>query len=313
VTQTPIRAETDAIETTASPSNGRSRGCTPKRVRSSEEVEALARILPDDWRKGDQVLTWLKRHEGGTQVLSHLVRDGWSWDDVGRALAVAGIHYRSGEPISGAILRKKAFEARAAVRQRNAHDLQGSRAAPKRKAQSPQPIVKGESFQDGLRRIIDAKAAQAIVPPDSPARHEEPEFKFQPASLANWSGTRISRPEQTLPQPKPAPVLAPAVDVDAVIAALFGRGPPIMDSVPTPPANAAVGEGREQACSTHPTRAAPASTGSDLVAGSKRLVDQARALLEDAPPKPTEDRKTRIGRILSRYGPNGSLNKQPRR
>ncbi len=165
MTQTPIRAETDAIETTASPSNGRSRGCTPKRVRSSEEVEALARILPDD------------------------------------------------------------------------------------------------------------KAAQAIVPPDSPARHEEPEFKFQPASLANWSGTRISRPEQTLPQPKPAPVLAPAVDVDAVIAALFGRGPPIMDSVPTPPANAAVGEGREQACSTHPTRAAPASTGSDLVAGSKRLVD----------------------------------------
>jgi hypothetical protein len=94
------------------PTIPRSRGRTPKRVRSVEELAALARVFGADWHPGDNIMTWIRRHEGGVRELSKLVRDGWSWADVGRAMALAGIVYRTGTPIAAGILSNKAWLAR---------------------------------------------------------------------------------------------------------------------------------------------------------------------------------------------------------
>lgn len=61
---------------------------------------------------GDPVMFWLRRAEGRSGALSALVREGWSWTDVGLAMARAGITYRTGKPLSATVLAAKAFEAR---------------------------------------------------------------------------------------------------------------------------------------------------------------------------------------------------------
>ncbi|NPD69795.1 hypothetical protein HN018_28290 (plasmid) [Lichenicola cladoniae] len=97
-------------------------GGATKRLRTQEELIELAQRLGSDWQTGDNVMTWIRRHEGRTGELSDLVHDGWSWDDVGRALALANIHYKTGIPMSGAVLRKKACEARQMERERLASE-----------------------------------------------------------------------------------------------------------------------------------------------------------------------------------------------
>lgn len=178
--------------TEASPSTKRSRGCTPKRMRTAEEVEALSRAFSADWRAGDQIMTWLKRREGKTQELSNLVRDGWSWTDVGRAMAVAGIHYRFGEPMSAAILRKKASEARAAVRNRNAGPGQ-ERDSIKAPAHPGSGSVDIEFWSALQQRQAANRPAQLAEARTGPAKDEEPEFR--PARLKRYEPARTQQPD----------------------------------------------------------------------------------------------------------------------
>ena len=72
------------------PPPGRPKGRPPKRQRTQDELADLARRLGADWQPGDNVMTWIRRHEAADTELSRLVRDGWSWTDVGLALALAG-------------------------------------------------------------------------------------------------------------------------------------------------------------------------------------------------------------------------------
>lgn len=310
--------------TEASP-NRRSRGCTPKRVRTSEEVEALSRTFSADWRAGDQIMTWLKRHEGKTQKLSNLVRDGWSWTDVGRAMAVAGIHYRSGEPMSAAILRKKASEARAAVRSRNAADarnrpavqptIESSRAMQNSAAGSgwreKEPIkadlAKLPIVDDGpepefrpvrLRRYEpsttpqveeegDAEIIARVFGTPVPTRGEEPEFR--PASLKG-SGIKIPRQAHKPPETKPLPAQSATIDAQAVIDRLLGKLPPTLPATAAP--------------------ASPFSKAASMVLAGKRILEQTRAALRNEPraPETAEKQTARIDRLLSQGGP-----KAPRR
>lgn len=82
----------------------------PKRLKSDDEVAAVAARLGRDWRPGDGIETWLRQH---VEELTSMVREqGWSWGDIGRALNAAGIEYQTARPWSAAILRKKAVVAR---------------------------------------------------------------------------------------------------------------------------------------------------------------------------------------------------------
>jgi hypothetical protein len=188
-------------------------GSPEKRPRHRDELEDQAGIFGQDWRAGDRVMTWLNRHEGRAGELSRLVEDGWPWADIGRAMHLAGISYRTGEPISAAILRKKASEARTAAR-----------------AKSAQPP--GKPLPNTDTPVVPPVQQQAPPLPSPPPaslppaatdfliEDEEPEFK--PATLTGHSGRK---PPEVVPLPTKQPVPAPSltIDVDAVLARFTGR------------------------------------------------------------------------------------------
>ena len=175
-------------------------------------MEEQAGFFKRDWRTGDRVITWLNRHEGRLGELSRLVVDGWTWVDVGRALHLAGIAYRTGEPISARILRKKASEARTAARAKTAQSLSPpdpQRYAPEtpsgqEQAASPEPIA----------------AALPLAGSEVPIENEEPEFK--PATLTGHS--RRKPPEAPpLPAKQSNPAASPEIDVASVLARFTSR------------------------------------------------------------------------------------------
>lgn len=176
-----------------------SSGGVPKRARDPDEVEALARRLGADWRPGDRVMTWLNRHEGRAGELSLLVEDGWSWADIGRAMHLAGIHYRTGQPISGDVLRVKAYQARQHARVRAA------------RARTSVPGVSSGLAQSGSGSVD-------IVP------NEESEFR--PARLAGWSGQPWREQDAQPAQDDTRPDPAPAGRADAVINRLMKKRSP---------------------------------------------------------------------------------------
>lgn len=184
-------------------------GSPEKRPRHRDELEQQAGTFGRDWRAGDRVMTWLNRHEGRAGELSRLVEDGWSWADIGRAMHLAGITYRTGAPISAAILRKKASEARAAARTKSAPPWG---AIPDTDA--PEPPVQQQAPP------LPSPVSLAPAGTDFPIRDEEPEFK--PATLVGHSGRK---PPETLPltakEPVPAP--SPTIDVYEVLARFTGR------------------------------------------------------------------------------------------
>lgn len=154
------------------------RGRIPKRLRSAEELAALAQLFAADWRHGDSVMTWIRRHEGMGRELSKLVKDGWSWGDLGRALAKAGIVYRTGTPISAITLRNKAWAAR--------------------KAAEGEGVQAVESAAAPLPRFVPV----ASLPPGQTANQEDEEPAFQIARLAGHSGKRVV---DSFPPPPPEP------------------------------------------------------------------------------------------------------------
>jgi hypothetical protein len=94
------------------PSRDLSSGRPPKRRRTDAELQALAILLGADWMAGDTVQTWINKHEGQTGELSCLVQEGWSWEDIGKAMHLAGISYSTGQQIPAHTLRLKAHLSR---------------------------------------------------------------------------------------------------------------------------------------------------------------------------------------------------------
>ena len=205
-----------------------------------------------------------------------MVRDGWSWTDVGRPLAVAGIRYRSGAPISAAILRKKASEARADSRKRTVVDAR-SRSAVETVVEPPRSGLQDPAFWAGVRQRNAAQAAQAAVASSGRDEEEEPEVK--PAALRDWSGTHrpgsAEHPRRPESEPEPAP--SPPNDPYAAITKLLGKN--LLTGVASAPVAETAVEKMGQA-----------------------------PLAETA-----EDRETRIARLLSQYGPEGHRNRGSRR
>jgi hypothetical protein len=187
-------------------------GSPEKRPRDRDELEEQAGTFGRDWRAGDRVMTWLNRHEGRSCELSRLVEDGWSWADIGRAMHLAGITYRTGEPISAAILRKKASEARATAR---------AKSAPPRGAlpntDAPEPPVQQQVPPLPSPTPVSLPPAET----DFPSGDEEPEFR--PATLRGWSGTKIVRGEKKPAEAEAPDAHAPTNDAADVIARLLGR------------------------------------------------------------------------------------------
>jgi hypothetical protein len=187
-------------------------GRPPKRARSEAEIEAAAEGFRTDWVPGDYVQTWLNRREGRRGELSEMIEDGWSWNDIARAMFKAGIHYRTGQPIPAATLCTKAWEARLRY--------ETSAVAPPPQAAAVAPAqVKGRT--------------RATVPEADPAASmsdaADLDFEIKPVTLRNWSGPKPEAGPPFVAQPPLNPLPKEPVDVDAVIARLLGKPLPPED------------------------------------------------------------------------------------
>jgi hypothetical protein len=191
-----------------------SKGRASKRPKTQDELADLARRLGADWRPGDKVMTWIRRHEATDTELSRLVRDGWTWTDVGLALALAGIKYQTGQAIPGHVLRRKAEQARADEHKRRAS------AALRRP-----PAVIAVEAPVSIDPRVKATSVSALSVPSiqaEPAREDE-EPEFRPASLKGWSGTKIVKGERKIFAGMAPDVEVTEGDAEEVIAKLFGR------------------------------------------------------------------------------------------
>jgi hypothetical protein len=203
----------------ASPTS-RPRGRVPKRPRTKDELAELAQRLGADWRHGDNVMTWIRRHEATGAELSRLVRDGWSWADLGLALALAGIKYQTGPAIPGDLLRRKAGKARADERNRQASEvLRRPPVAPA--VQAPGPS--GPPMTSASHLPAAAVFPTFSTPPGMEPAIEDEEPEFRPATLRGWSGTKIVRGEKKPAEAEAPDAHAPTNDAADVIARLLGR------------------------------------------------------------------------------------------
>jgi hypothetical protein len=159
----------------------------PKAPRPQEQIDKLALTLSRRWIKADGIEPWLRRN---VTFLTGQQRDkGWSWNDIGRAMTLAGITYGSGRVWTGHLLATKISQTRAQIAARGA-------SRPTRKPSVPFVAPEGSPISDAL-----------------PA----PPQRFAPASLR---GHTPAPP----PVDKAEPPQAPArQDPDEVIARLLGK------------------------------------------------------------------------------------------
>jgi hypothetical protein len=75
-----------------------------KRDHTQADIETLAQKFREDWTEGDVIRSWLRRH---SEELRNLVRkEDWSWVNIGRALSLAGIQFKTGKGWTGENVRR---------------------------------------------------------------------------------------------------------------------------------------------------------------------------------------------------------------
>lgn len=190
------------------------KGRPPKRVRSVAELEALAAKLGADWYDGDNVMTWIRRHEGNARELSKLVKDGWSWADVGRALALAGITYAKGTPITAKTLSRKAWDARKAAR---LDLIREAGASPSLEPWRPDEQAPSRA---AMRDDVMVPNEAATKPPS--LAEPEPRFKFIRRTGDGYKPTK-TEPAPTRPSEELAEI--DQATADEVFMSMFGRLP----------------------------------------------------------------------------------------
>lgn len=190
------------------------RGRVPKRVRTNGELAELARRVGADWHPGDNVMTWIRRHEATTHELSLLVRDGWSWADLGRALDLAGIHYQTGRAIAGDLLRRKAGKARSDERKRQA---EGARHAAVASGNAPTAIPVIDAPARGAASMRTETSFEALA--------DDEGIVPEPLSFPLLQ----PRDGQPLPKPPPSTTLphqqstAPKASDEEILRRVFGK------------------------------------------------------------------------------------------
>lgn len=177
-------------------------GCSlmPRKLsRPDAQISRLATELGRRWVPADGIEPWLRRQLPRLTIL--LQDEGWSWDDIGRAMTVAGITYATGRTWTGRQLARKAAEARAQGKRRQ------RASAP---ATAPYSVVAGPTL---------ALPPPATLPDAGEGWTPPPRRAFGFASLRGWTPDAEPVAKVAVPPPRPARV----VDADAVIAALLNR------------------------------------------------------------------------------------------
>ena len=136
-----------------------------KRHHREADVEELAKKFREDWSEGQVIRSWLRRH---SEELRNLVRrEDWSWENIGKALSLAGIQFRTGKGWTGENVRR-------------AVDL----------ATKPKKVRAGKSPPSPAREapLTPSISPSPLSVPPSPRQAGEPEFRIiqrRPGSAVN--------------------------------------------------------------------------------------------------------------------------------
>ncbi len=198
-------------------------GRPTKRKRSGAELHDLSRALGADWTPGDTVQTWLHKHEGKAGELSRMVEEGWSWEDLGKAMHLAGISYRTGELISANTLRHKAYLARNRERDRLAAE-----AARQTVSGTPPSVpsvaitVAATTMQPpALPVASSAQTAPDLHVDEDAARTEPEEPMFRLVTLKG--GQQPPRPKPSPPTLQHEQSATAKVSDDEILRRVFGK------------------------------------------------------------------------------------------
>jgi hypothetical protein len=213
------------------PQTSRRRGAAPKRVRDPDEIERQARLFGADWRPGDHVMPWISRHEGDNGELSRLVAEGWSWADVGRAMHLAGITYRTGTPMSALMLRCKAYRARQQGQARQAASRGPMHSSPPGApfaSVTSGPLSEPRPSSVIVASDVVAGATDATAAPgaDDVAWHVPSRPTFRPVRFRTPPAPSTPVPDiasDTARVQTPVPAPPGPIDADTAIARMFGR------------------------------------------------------------------------------------------
>ena len=129
-----------------------------KRDYSEADVEALAEKFREDWSEGEVIRSWLRRH--GEELRNLVRKEDWSWENIGKALSVAGIQFKTGKGWTGENLRR-------------AVDL----AMKPKKVRATKPQVPSTVSAPILPALVPSLPSSP--PPSIPSG--EPEFRNHPA------------------------------------------------------------------------------------------------------------------------------------
>jgi hypothetical protein len=127
-----------------------------RRQHSDAEIAALAEQFRQSWSAGQIIRSWLRAH--GDELVRLVRRDDWAWVNLGRALSLAGIAYRTGKPWTGENLRRAVALAQ----------------KPLKRAQRIRTVPPDDEAPAESRRGPDVE----LAPEQSPL-HERPEPEFR--------------------------------------------------------------------------------------------------------------------------------------
>jgi hypothetical protein len=75
-----------------------------KRDHREADVEELAKKFREDWSEGEVIRSWLRRH--GEELRNLVRKEDWSWENIGKALSLAGIQFKTGKGWTGENVRR---------------------------------------------------------------------------------------------------------------------------------------------------------------------------------------------------------------
>ena len=175
-----------------------------KAPRPAAHITRLADTLRESWWPHFGIEPWLRRRVG--RFTRMVQSEGWSWDDIGRAMTQAGIVYGSGKPWTGGLLSRKAARLRSQARQQRQEA--GAASPPMIALPVPPPSF---SKPVVLPEVIEGKPATDAA------------LYFAPASLPNRQDAGQPTPMRAETVP-PSPIAASRTEdeVEAVLRRLRG-------------------------------------------------------------------------------------------
>jgi len=133
-----------------------------RRNHNQAEIEALAATFRESWTKGQIVKSWLRIHAGELRRLVH--EEDWAWVNIGCALSLAGIAYRTGNAWSAENLRKAVILACKPTKRA----LREAARVPAQKASPALPMSAEPEFRIIRRQTANHEtvaSSSAVQPP----------------------------------------------------------------------------------------------------------------------------------------------------